>query len=161
MLPEGFHMSRRATVLSAVSAVVALAVVVVIAVVFAGTGRDDFHQGSVADLRKALEAKGLTICSTTGPEPSGEKDGSTTVEVLAVALPGGCGKPTNLQINAYSSRNDRDAAARDAESQEKQRNYGVVYTWHHYTLYLQADDASGGTAVRDRMADALESVGAQ
>ena len=56
-------MSRRTTVLAAVIAVVALVVVVVITVVFAGTGTDDFHRGSVADLRKALHAKGLTICS--------------------------------------------------------------------------------------------------
>lgn len=158
--PETHHMSRRTTALVALITVAALAVVVIIAVIFAGTGRDDFHQGSVADLRKALESKGLTICSTTGPAPSGEKDGATTIEVLSVALPGGCGDALDLQINAYRSQNDRDAAARDAEMQERQRNYGVVYTWHRYALYLQADDASGSTAVRDRVVDALDSVGA-
>jgi hypothetical protein len=153
-------MSRRATVLAAVIAVAALAVVVVIAVVFAGTGTDDFHRGTVADLRKALHAKGLTVCTSTGPAPTGEKSGATTVEVLSVALPGECGSAIDLQINAYRNQGDRDAAARNAQLQEKQRNYGVVYTWHRYTLYLQADDASGSTAVRDRVVDALDSVGA-
>jgi hypothetical protein len=42
---EGLHMSGRATALAAVIGVVALAVVVVITVVFAGTGTDDFHRG--------------------------------------------------------------------------------------------------------------------
>ena len=80
--------------------------------------------------------------------------------MLSVALPGECGNAIDLQINAYRNENDRDAAARNAQLQEKQRNYGVVYTWHRYTLYLQADDASGSTAVRDRVVDALDSVGA-
>ena len=47
-----------------------------------------------------------------------------------------------------------------AEAQQKQRNYGVVYTWRQYTLYLQADDASAKTSIRDRIVDAFESVGA-
>ena len=44
--------------------------------------------------------------------------------------------------------------------QERQRNFGVVYTWHQFTVYLQADDASTSTAVRDRVVAALDAVGA-
>ena len=80
--------------------------------------------------------------------------------MLHVSRPATAATPIDLQIDAYRDAAHRDAAARDAEMQERQRNYGVVYTWHQFTLYLQADDASRSTAVRDRVVAALDAVGA-
>ena len=80
--------------------------------------------------------------------------------MLTVSRPGDCGDAIDVQIDAYKDAAHRDAAARNAEMQERQRNYGVVYTWHQFTVYLQADDASTSMAVRDRVVAALDAVGA-
>jgi hypothetical protein len=153
---------RTHAVLAAVAVVFAFVVVIVIAALFAGQGRDDFKSGSVDQLTKALRAQGLTLCPTAGGTDSGDpKGGSVSTQVLNVALPGGCDdNPVAVQVDAYRNKSDRDAAARQGEMQEKQRNYGVVYTWDHFTVYLQADDAGASTDVRDRVIDALDSVGA-
>jgi hypothetical protein len=141
--------------------VLALAIVVSIVVVFASRGRDAFDRGgSVSELTKALHGKGLVVCSTSGPD-QGREGGPTSTEVLHVALPSGCSDAIDLQVDAFKDAAHRDAAARNAEAVDRQRHYGVVYTWHRYTLYLQSDDASTGTDLRDRLIDALDSVGAR
>ena len=138
----------------------ALAIVAVIAALLAGVGRDGFNKGSVSDLEKALRSKGLEICSTIAPSSGDGKGASLTTQVLHVSRPGDCGNAIDIQVDSYRDAAHRDAAARYAEMQERQRNYGVVYTWHQFTVYLQADDASTSTAVRDRVVSALASVGA-
>jgi hypothetical protein len=139
---------------------VALAIVAGIAVLLAGVGRDPFTKGSVTQLETALRAQGLQICSAGAPDPDNGKGGSLSTQVLKVSRPGDCGDAVDVQIDAYKSAADRDAAARNAEMQERQRNFGVVYTWRQFTVYLQADDASTSTAVRDRFVAALDAVGA-
>jgi hypothetical protein len=139
---------------------VALAIVAGIAVLLAGVGRDPFTKGSVTQLETALRAQGLQICSAGAPDPDNGKGGSLSTQVLKVSRPGDCGDAVDVQIDAYKSAADRDAAARNAEMQERQRNFGVVYTWHQFTVYLQADDASTSVAVRDRFVAALDAVGA-
>ncbi len=153
--------SARPAVLAAITTALALAAVVVIAVLVGGQGRDDFKDGSVAELTKALEAKQVAVCSTSSPDPGTGEGGSISRQVLRLALPGKCGDAIDLRVDGYADQAHRDAAARNAEAQERQRNYGVVYTWHRYTLYLQADDASADSELRDRIVDALDSVGAQ
>jgi hypothetical protein len=140
--------------------VVSLVVVVVIAVLFASRNRASFGGGTVTQVEKALRAEGLAVCTTSGPD-SGQKGGAISTQVLRLALPSGCADPIDLQIDAYKDAAHRDAAARSAEGQDRQRHFGVVYTWHQYTLYLQSDDASTSTPVRDRVINALDSVGAQ
>ena len=139
---------------------VALAIVAGIAVLLAGVGRDPFTKGSVTQLETTLRAQGLQICSAGAPDPDNGKGGSLSTQVLKVSRPGDCGDAVDVQIDAYKSAADRDAAARNAEMQERQRNFGVVYTWHQFTVYLQADDASTSVAVRDRFVAALDAVGA-
>jgi hypothetical protein len=138
----------------------ALAIVAVIAVLLAGVGRDAFSKGSVAELTSAMRAKGLQICSTIAPDTDNGKGGSLSTQVLHVSTPGDCGDAIDVTIDAYKNAADRNAAARNAEMQERQRNYGVVYTWHQYTVYLQADDASSAPPIRDKVVAALAAVGA-
>ena len=137
----------------------ALAIVAGIAVLLAGVGRDGFTKGSVSQLSAAMRASGLQICSTIAPAGNG-KGGSLTTQVLHVSTPGDCGDAIDVTIDTYKNAAARDAGARNAEAQERQRNYGVVYTWHQFTVYLQADDASTRTAIRDRVVAALDAVGA-
>ncbi|HEX4431235.1 MAG TPA: hypothetical protein VHZ96_18335 [Frankiaceae bacterium] len=138
---------------------VALAIVAVIVVLLAGVGRDSFTKGSVSELTSAMRAKGLVICSTIAPAGNG-KGGSLTTQVLHVSTPGDCGDAIDVTVDTYKNAALRDAAARNAEMQERQRNYGVVYTWRQFTVYLQADDASTSTPLRDRVVAALDAVGA-
>jgi hypothetical protein len=138
---------------------VALAIVAVIVVVLAGVGRDSFSKGSVSELTAAMRSKGLQICGTSAPSGNG-KGGSLTTQALQVSTPGDCGDAIDVSIDTYKNAALRDAAARNAEAQERQRNYGVVYTWHQFTVYLQADDASSATGIRDRVVAALHAVGA-
>jgi hypothetical protein len=144
--------------------VVAIAIVAVIVVLVAGLGRDDFHKGSVTELESALRAKGVSICSTTAPDSgsgSGHgQGGALSTQVLHVSNPGDCGNAIDIQIDTWKDAAHRDAAARNAEMQERQRNFGVVYTWHQFTIYLQADDASTSTGLRDHIVAALAKVGA-
>jgi hypothetical protein len=136
------------------------AIVAVIVVLLAGVGRDSFSKGSVSQLEAALRSKGVAICSTTAPDNGHGQGGSLSTQVLHVSRPGDCGNAIDLQIDTWKDAAHRDAAARNAEMQERQRNYGVVYTWHQFTIYLQADDASTSVGVRDRVVSALDSVGA-
>ena len=138
----------------------AIAIVCVIAVVLAGVGRDGFSKGSVTQLKAALQSKGLVICSTIAPDSGYGKGGSLSTQVLHVSRPGDCSNAIDVTIDTYKDAAQRDAAARNAEMQERQRNYGVVYTWHQFTVYLQADDASTDASTRDRIVAALEAVGA-
>ncbi len=151
--------SRPGTLLVYGTIAVALAIVAVIAVLLAGVGRDGFNKGSVSELTAAMRAKGLEICSTDTPSGNG-KGGSLTTQLIRVSTPGDCGDAIDVTIDTYKNARDRDAAARNAEMQERQRNYGVVYTWHQFTVYLQADDASTKPAIRDRVVSALDAVGA-
>jgi hypothetical protein len=150
---------RSGTLLVYGTIAVALAIVAVIVVLLAGVGRDGFSKGSVAELTAAMRAKGLQICSMDTPSGNG-KGGSLTTQLIRVSTPGDCGDAIDVTIDTYKNATDRDASARNAEMQERQRNYGVVYTWHQFTVYLQADDASTKTAIRDRVVSALDAVGA-
>jgi hypothetical protein len=140
--------------------VLALAIVVGLVVIVGSRGRDQFGGGSVSELTKALHDKGVVVCSSTGPD-TGREGGPTSTQVLHVALRSSCTDPIDLQIDAFKDAAHRDAAARNAEAVDRQRNFGVVFTWHRYTLYLQSDDASTSTALRDRVINALDSVGAR
>jgi hypothetical protein len=141
--------------------VLAFAIVVTLVIVFASRGRDAFDRGgSVSELTKALHGKGLAVCSTSGPD-KGREGGPTSTQVLHVGLPSGCADSIDLQVDAFKDAAHRDAAARSAEAVDRQRHYGVVYTWHRYTLYLQSDDASTNADLRDKVIDALDSVGAR
>ncbi len=140
---------------------IALAIVAGIAVLLAGVGRDGFSKGSVSQLESALSAKNVEICGTIAPDSGHERGGSLSTQVLHVSRPGDCGNAVDIQIDAYRDAAHRDAAARNAEMQERQRNYGVVYTWHQFTIYLQADDASTNTVLRDHIVAALHAVGAK
>ena len=151
----------RQAVMAAIAVGMAFVAVVVLVALFAGVGLDNFNAGSVDQLKKALRGHGLEVCSTTNSRDTGyAKGGATATAVLSVALPDDCSNAIHVQVDTYRNASDRDGAALNAEGQEKQRNYGVVYTWHRFTVYLQADDASGSTDVRNRVVDALESVGA-
>ena len=153
--------NTRQAVMAAIAIGLAFIAVVVAVGLFAGVGRDSFSAGSVAQLKNALRAHGLDVCETTVSDDTGyAKGGAISTQVLSVALPNDCSNSIDVQVDTYRNASDRDGAAMNAEAQEKQRNYGVVYTWHHFTVYLQADDASGSTDVRNRVVDALESVGA-
>jgi hypothetical protein len=138
----------------------AVTAVVVIAALFAARGRDDFTATPVTQLTDSLRNNGIALCSGTGPD-SGRKGQPLSTRILHLALPADCADPIDLQIDEFGDAAHRDAAARNAEAQDRQRHFGVVYTWHRYTLYLQSDDASTNTTLRDRVVDALDAVGAR
>jgi hypothetical protein len=139
----------------------ALAVVIAAAVLVGGRGRDGFDRGSVDDLLTAFSTGGLAICSSTGPQKARDDGGPLSTEQVLVALPGGCGDPVTVQVDAYSDAAHRDAAARAVEGSTVPRTFGTVFTWHQFTIYLQADDASADSAVVDRIVSAADSVGAR
>jgi hypothetical protein len=138
----------------------AVAAVVIIAALFAARGRDDFRAVPVTQLTDSLHSKGIAVCSSTGPD-SGRKGEPISTQVLHLALPADCADPIDLQIDKFTNAAHRDAAARNAEAQDRQRHFGVVFTWHRYTLYLQSDDANTKTSLRDRVIDALDAAGAR
>jgi hypothetical protein len=150
---------RRAAWIAAVVTVSAIAVVLVVTIVTAGRDRDDFDTTSTAQLVQAVKSQGLTVCGSRQSSGAHANDAVTT-QVLQLAMPGDCADAIDLQIDAYRSRSARDAAARSAEGVDRGRTAGTVWTWHQYTVYLQGDDASGPTGVRDRVVDALSAVGA-
>ncbi len=149
-------------VLAAGALVVALTLVVTLAVVVGGRSRDAFDRGSVAELTNAFKAQGLAVCASSVPDTGTGDGGSTSRQVLSIALPAGCRDDRiDVRVDAYADQAHRDAAARNAEAQDRAHHFGVVYTWHQYTVYLQSDDASGDPAVRNRIVDALDAVGAR
>ncbi len=141
--------------------VLVLGVVVVVAIIVAGRGRDGFDTGSTSDITSALQDHGLTVCATRRATAHHDSGGARSTEEIDVALPGGCADAVPVQLDAYADASHRDAAARNAEVHLRPRTFGTVYTWNQYTVYLQGDAASADPAVRDRIVDALESVGAQ
>jgi hypothetical protein len=144
--------------------IVAFAAVVACVVIVAGQGRDDFNDsggGSADALAAAFRAHGLTICESGEPDSGRGSGGAISTQQLRTAVPNACADDSIVvQLDRYAKVGDRDAAARSAELHSRPRAFGTVYTWHRYTVYLQADDASGQTATRDRVIDALDSVGA-
>jgi hypothetical protein len=150
---------------SAIAALVALVLafgaVVVAAVLLAGGGRDDFGGGSIEDLTDAFDSYGLTVCEG-GFDDSGRGDGGAiSTREIALGRSGDCATTLVVQIDAYDDAAHRDAAARAAESRQRPRAFGTVFTWRQYTVYLQADEASGAADIRDGIVDALDSVGAR
>jgi hypothetical protein len=141
--------------------VAAFGVVIACVLITAGHGRDDFDRVSVSTLTDSLRGHGLTVCSQTTPDTGHGSGGSISTQQIEVSMPGGCGDPAVLQLDAYKDASHRDAAARNAEVHARPRAFGTVYTWHRYTVYLQADDASRDASSRDRIVDALDAVGAQ
>lgn len=139
---------------------VALAVVLVLVIVTAGRTRDDFDTATTGQLVTALQAEGLTVCNTQSSTGDRSHEAITT-DVLRLALDGDCADGIELQADAYRTQDQRDAAARYAEGVDRRRTAGTVWTWHQYTLYLQGDEASGPTGLRDRIVDALEAAGAR
>jgi hypothetical protein len=151
---------RLGTIASIAIAVFALAVVLVVPIVTVGRDRDRFDTATPTQLATALRGQDLTVCGTQQSTGSFSNDAVST-EVLSVALDGQCDDALDLQANAYRDAAQRDAAARSAEGVDRGRSAGTVWTWHQYVLYLQADEASGDPAVRDRIVDALDAVGAR
>jgi hypothetical protein len=147
-------------VLALVALVVAFGVVLALAVGLAGTGRDHFSPAaSPATLTAAFRDHGLVVCSTSDPHGAHDS-GSVSAQQLALAAMSACTDTVVIQLDAYNDAARRDAAARAVEGNLRPRTFGTVYTWHQYTVYLQADDASRDTTTRDRIVAALDSVGA-
>jgi hypothetical protein len=150
--------TRTAAAVSALAVLlVAFAAVTVIAVVVAGHERDDFDSASVTTLTDAFRSKGLTVCETSTAKAVGV--GAISSELIAVAA-GNCDDSVAVQVDGFDNRHNRDAAARNAELHARPRVFGTVYTWHRYTVYLQADDASADSSLVDQVVQALDSVGA-
>jgi hypothetical protein len=152
---------RPGAIAAVVVLVLAGAILVTIAVLVGGRGRDDFGPGSIRDLSAAITGNGLVVCSTKTASDNHGAAGLVSSTVLSISRPGDCDDSADLQVDAYKDSSHRDAAARNAEGFSRPRVFGTVYTWQHYTLYLQGDDASVDSALRDRIVDSLESVGAR
>ncbi len=156
--PDRTH--RGGAIASVAIIAVALAVVLVLTIVTAGRARDDFDTATTGQLVTALRANDLTVCGTQRTTGNHSTEAVTT-DVLTLAQGGDCGDGIELQADAYPTADQRDAAARYAEGVDRGRTAGTVWTWHQYTLYLQGDEASGPTGLRDRIVDALDAAGAR
>ncbi|MCW2529163.1 MAG: hypothetical protein JWM76_4023 [Pseudonocardiales bacterium] len=153
--------SRPGAIMAAVVLVITCAILVTIAVIAGGRGRDDFGPGSIRDLTVALTGHGLVVCSSRTAKDNHGAAGLVSSTVLGLAVPGDCDEAADLQVDAYKDSGHRDAAARNAEAVVRPRAFGMVYTWQRCTLYLQGDDASVDSGLRDRIVDSLDSIGAR
>jgi hypothetical protein len=152
---------RPSAITAAVVLVLVGAILVTTAVLVGGRGRDDFGPGSIRDLTAAIAGNGLVVCSDKPASDNHGAAGLVSSTVLAIGLSGDCDDFADLQVDEYKDSNHRDAAARNAEAVSRPRAFGTVYTWQHYTLYLQGDDASVDSGLRDRIVGSLESIGAR
>jgi hypothetical protein len=153
--------SRPGAIAAAVVLIVVCGILVTIAVIVGGRGRDDFGPGSIRDLTAALTGHGLVVCSAKTARDNHGAARLVSSTVIGVALPGDCDDAADLQVDAYKDSSHRDAAARNAEAVVRPRAFGTVFTWQQYTLYLQGDDASVGSGLRDLIVDSLDSIGAR
>ena len=153
-------MDARSTVIAGVVTVLVFGVVIGCVLLVAGRGRDRFDTGRADDLAAAIRQQGLTVCAES-TAPARRNGTAVSTQEIRVAAAGDCADAVTIQLDAYRDAAHRDAAARNAEGKSRPRTVSTVFTWHQFTVYLQADDASGDSDVRDRVADALDAVGAR
>lgn len=153
--------SVRAAVAALIGLIVAFVVIVLVAVHTAARGRADSHPVKVSVLTTALRHDHVSICSQSRPQPVAHSAGAVSLQYVDVALSADCSDAMQLQLRAYTDAAHRDAAARNAEGLIRPRTVATVFTWHQFTIYLQADDASADAGLRDRVVAALDAVGAR
>lgn len=138
------------------AAAVLLAVVLGVLASWAGHGRAEFTDGSVAEVEATFGAAGLTVCSAAavrGPLPAGALAGGT------YELGPTCADDTaTVVVHRFGSAGARDAAAQRFESLVRPRGSGVVYTLGDTTVFLQG---TGDHDVQERLDPALRAAGAR
>ena len=131
-------------------------VMTVVGVVACGPGHDEFHHHTVGELTAAIERGGLEVCSTS-TNSNGFANQATSTRILFVAID--CHeKVVTLIVDEFANSDDRDAAARNFESQQRPHADGVVWTWGQFTIEATAgrDDA-----IMERLVPTLDRIGAK
>jgi hypothetical protein len=138
-----------------VKATVAVAALVFLA---ACGDRADFDRAaSFTDIEDAITNGGLEICEA---ENSDDGRANQAVESRQYEIAFDCDGDATLplDIDEYDAVEDRDAAARNFESQARPRGYGAVWTYGPFTIFTfgERDDA-----VEERLTDVLDGLGAE
>ncbi len=127
-----------------------------VGVVACGPGHDDFDRHTIGELTTAIERGRLEVCSTS-TNTAGFANQATSTRILFVAVD--ChDEVVTLIVDRFANRGDRDAAARNFESQQRPHADGVVWTWGQFTIEVVGarDDA-----VMGRLGPILDRIGAQ
>lgn len=152
---------RLSTIGALAVGIAAVAIVLCLAAVAGARGRDQFGSGSAQDVITALQGHGLAICDAGAGDSGRGEGGALSTREIEAGRPGDCADTIVVQLDAFADVSHRDAAAREAEARLRPRAAGTVFTWQQFTIYLQADEASGHPAVRDGIVAALDSIGAR
>ena len=139
------------------TAVVLGALLAVLGVVqWAGRDRAPFRTGSFQAVERAVTDAGLQVCDVTdAPDGFAPASVRSRVYELAATCPGGT---ASVVVDRFASAEDRDAAARQFESQTRPRSSGAVLTVADATVLLRG---SGDGDVRARLGEALRRAGAR
>jgi hypothetical protein len=147
--------TRAGTVLG--TAVVLAALLAVLGVVqWAGRDRAAFGPGSFDAVERAVDEAGLRVCHVTeAPDGLAVSSIRSRAYEVAVSCPG---DDATVVVDRFASAGDRDAAARQFESQVRPRSSGAVFTLADATVLLQG---SGNGDVRRRLGEVLRHEGAR
>lgn len=133
-----------------------LVVIAAVGMVACGPGHDEFDHHTIGELTAAVEQGGLEVCSTSR-NSNGFANQAMSTRILFVAID--ChDEVVTLIVDEFANRDDRDAAARNLESQQRPHADGVVWTFGQFTLEAAAgrDDA-----IMERLTLALDQIGAK
>ncbi|MGZ8761722.1 MAG: hypothetical protein ACXW2Y_00180 [Acidimicrobiia bacterium] len=134
-----------------------VAVALLVAVVAAcGPGRAEFGDEQLSDVRGALGAGGLEICTETR-DPDGLANEAIETRVYAVAIDCNAER-VRLVVDRFDDADARDGAARQFEGLTRPRSDGVVWTWGPYTLFA---NGARDDDVMERLTTALDDAGAK
>jgi hypothetical protein len=133
---------------------------VLAAAIVAGCGsRDSFDQeASFADIEDATTNGGLEICETVDDADNEAANQAIASRDYVVAFDCDGDNNVPLAIDEFDSADERDAAARNFESQVRPRGYGAVWTYDQFTIFTsgERDDA-----VEEQLTDILDDLGAE
>ena len=122
------------------------------------TDRASFDdRASFADIEDAITGGGLEICETADDD-DGQANQATASRQYEVAFDCGSDDIVPVVVDEFGDAADRDAAARNFESQVRPRGYGAVWTYGPFTIFTfgERDDA-----VEEDLTDVLDELGAE
>jgi hypothetical protein len=142
-----------------VVALVAVVAAVLAVVLYADRGRSGFGGGSFADIEGAVTRGGLQICSTVDrPEGQANQAVHSRQYEISTTCPPSSGNAASLVVDQFSSQEDRDAAVRGFEVQNRPRASGVAYTYRSFSIFIRG---SSEDQVQDRLNVLLRQLGAR
>lgn len=133
-----------------------LTFIAIVGFVACGPGHGAFDDHTMHELTTAIGQGRLEVCSTSS-HSNGFANQATSTRILFLAID--ChDEVVTLIVDRFRNRDDRDAAARNFESQQRPLADGVVWTWGPFTI-----EAVGARddAIMNRLTQVLDRIGAQ